>query len=176
MSAKQPTLTGYKYEERITGKIILMATLRNTSPLLLGSGLSDIADKEIIRLPDGKPYIPASALAGKLRRKFKDIYSAEDKTVRQFWGGNLLSGRRFGHRCRRARFQESKAINPENSTEPSTFAITSPLFRTTIQPAVELQAPSMACGYDVLPTYSGLLKVKHTSLFPAPTFHGQVHC
>ncbi len=86
MSAKQPTLTGYKYGERITGKIILIATLRNASPLLLGSGLSDIADKEIIRLPDGKPYIPASALAGKLRRKFKDIYSAEDKTVRQFWG------------------------------------------------------------------------------------------
>lgn len=83
MSAKQPTLTGYEYGERITGKIILMATLRNASPLLLGSGLSDIADKEIIRLPDGKPYIPASALAGKIRRHFK---GQEDITFRQFWG------------------------------------------------------------------------------------------
>lgn len=86
MSAKQPTLTGYNYKERITGKILLVATLRNTSPLLLGSGLSDVADKEIIKLPNGTPYIPASALAGKLLRRFKDAYGPADKTYRQFWG------------------------------------------------------------------------------------------
>lgn len=83
---KTPKLTGYNYKEHIKGKILLVATLRNTSPLLLGSGLSDVADKEIIKLPNGKPYIPASALAGKLLRKLKDVYGPADKTFRQFWG------------------------------------------------------------------------------------------
>ncbi|MFN8348814.1 MAG: RAMP superfamily CRISPR-associated protein [Spirosomataceae bacterium] len=97
MSAKQPTLTGYDFKERITGKIILTATLRNNSPLLLGSGLNDKADKEIIKLPDGTPYIPASAIAGKLRRRFKDIYGEEDISFRQFWGVDEDNGSYQSH-------------------------------------------------------------------------------
>jgi CRISPR/Cas system CSM-associated protein Csm3 (group 7 of RAMP superfamily) len=68
-----------RYKDRITGKIILRATLRNESPLLIGSGGGDAVDVEVMRLPDGKPYIPGSSIAGSLKSflKGKDGY---------FWG------------------------------------------------------------------------------------------
>jgi CRISPR/Cas system CSM-associated protein Csm3 (group 7 of RAMP superfamily) len=82
-------LTGYKTSDKVVGKIILKATLKNTSPLLIGSGKADVADKEIVRLPNGRPYIPASAIAGKLRRLFvtrQTTIKETDKIFQQFWG------------------------------------------------------------------------------------------
>lgn len=54
-------------KDRITGKIILRAILTNETPLLIGRGEGDSVDIEVMRLPDGKPYIPASSIAGCLR-------------------------------------------------------------------------------------------------------------
>ncbi|MCW5925083.1 MAG: hypothetical protein KIS77_22395 [Saprospiraceae bacterium] len=56
-----------RYDDRVIGKVILRATLTNESPLLIGRGGGDAVDIEVMRLPDGKPYIPASSIAGCLR-------------------------------------------------------------------------------------------------------------
>lgn len=53
--------------DRVVGKIIIVATLTNETPLLIGRGGGDSVDIEVIRLPNGKPYIPASSIAGCLR-------------------------------------------------------------------------------------------------------------
>lgn len=53
---------------RIKGKIIIKACLKNTSPLLIGKGAGDSADHEVMQLPDGRPYIPASSLAGSVKQ------------------------------------------------------------------------------------------------------------
>ncbi|MBX2929798.1 MAG: hypothetical protein KF852_18335 [Saprospiraceae bacterium] len=68
-----------RYQDRVTGKVILLATLSNESPLLIGRGGGDAVDIEVMRLPDGKPYIPASSIAGCLRR----FTNGEDG---YFWG------------------------------------------------------------------------------------------
>jgi CRISPR/Cas system CSM-associated protein Csm3 (group 7 of RAMP superfamily) len=51
----------------ITGKVLFSATLHLESPLLMGKGDGEWVDKEVMRLPDGRPYIPASSFAGSLR-------------------------------------------------------------------------------------------------------------
>lgn len=53
--------------DRVVGKIIILATLANETPLLIGRGGGDAVDIEVMRMPDGKPYIPASSIAGCLR-------------------------------------------------------------------------------------------------------------
>lgn len=77
----------YNEKDKIIGKIILEAILTNRSPLLLGSGSDDTVDKEIIRQPNGKPYIPASSVSGKIRRIFslnKNAFLTD--SYEQFWG------------------------------------------------------------------------------------------
>ncbi|MDX2245358.1 MAG: RAMP superfamily CRISPR-associated protein [Bacteroidia bacterium] len=68
-----------RYQDRVIGKVILWATLSNESPLLIGRGGGDAVDIEVMRLPDGKPYIPASSIAGCLR----SFSSGQDG---YFWG------------------------------------------------------------------------------------------
>lgn len=68
-----------RYKDRITGKIILHATLRNETPLLIGRGDGDAVDIEVMRLPNRKPYIPGSSIAGCL----KSFLNGQDG---YFWG------------------------------------------------------------------------------------------
>jgi CRISPR/Cas system CSM-associated protein Csm3 (group 7 of RAMP superfamily) len=74
-------VTNNRNQDRIVGKVILRATLTNESPLLIGRGGGDAVDIEAMSLPepDGRPYIPASSIAGCLRSftNAKDGY---------FWG------------------------------------------------------------------------------------------
>ncbi|HRQ98556.1 MAG TPA: RAMP superfamily CRISPR-associated protein, partial [Candidatus Syntrophosphaera sp.] len=48
------------------GKIILKADLELISPLMIGSGESEISDRDILLNKEDKPYIPASSFMGKL--------------------------------------------------------------------------------------------------------------
>jgi CRISPR/Cas system CSM-associated protein Csm3 (group 7 of RAMP superfamily) len=48
------------------GKIILKADLELISPLMIGSGESEISDRDILLDKKGMPYIPASSFIGKL--------------------------------------------------------------------------------------------------------------
>jgi len=48
------------------GKIILKADLELISHLMIGSGESEICDRDILLDKKGMPYIPASSFIGKL--------------------------------------------------------------------------------------------------------------
>ena len=84
---------GERASHRVTGKIIIRATITNTSPILIGKGPGDAADIEMMLLPDGKPYIPASSLAGGLRSQFYKRISpplSDDEKIQaeKFWGSD----------------------------------------------------------------------------------------
>lgn len=68
---------------KIAAKIILQATLENTSPMMIGSGDDDKSDKDIITLSDGSCYIPGSALAGVIKRKHT---CANEELNKIIWG------------------------------------------------------------------------------------------
>lgn len=73
-----------RYEDRVVGKIILQAKLKNVSPLMAGKGEGDAIDMEVMTWPDGRPYLPASSLAGCLKHYFLR-YNFSDPDNR-FWG------------------------------------------------------------------------------------------
>ena len=52
---------------KITHRYYLKGVLRNTAPLLIGSGGSDVADIEMVKDSDGNPMIPGTSIAGVLR-------------------------------------------------------------------------------------------------------------
>ncbi len=54
--------------DKIIGKYILEATVKNTAPLLVGSGRGDETDFEVIKDASGYPLIPASGFAGMLMK------------------------------------------------------------------------------------------------------------
>lgn len=99
-------------QDRIIGKVILRATLTNESPLLIGRGSGDAVDIEVMRLPDGKPYIPASSIAGCLR----SFSSGQDG---YFWGRtgrNDKNGKSEQHPLQsHVRFDD---LIPEASSKP----------------------------------------------------------
>lgn len=81
-----------KQNDKLVAIMVLEAKLTNKSPLLIGSGSNEAADKEIILRPDGKPYIPGTALAGRLLRRFndcQDVIKEKSESYTQFWGGEF---------------------------------------------------------------------------------------
>jgi CRISPR/Cas system CSM-associated protein Csm3 (group 7 of RAMP superfamily) len=73
-----------RYNDRITGKIIINASLTNETPLLIGKGAGESVDIEALRMPDGKPYIPASSMAGVLKHFMVSHNLSQDNN--HFWG------------------------------------------------------------------------------------------
>lgn len=74
-----------RYQDRIIGKIILQANLENETPILIGTGEGDVSDSEAMKWPIGDvPYIPASSMAGRLKRYFKEFKLPDPG--RRFWG------------------------------------------------------------------------------------------
>lgn len=72
--------------QQITDKIILKATLKSVSPFLVGKGGGDEADVDTI-MQNGKPYIPASSLAGALRARVHKNYEVKNEVQENyFWG------------------------------------------------------------------------------------------
>ena len=74
-------------DESVIGKTIVRGKLTLLSPLLLGSGNDDLADIEVMRDSNGKPFIPGTSLAGVLKHYFEDNFRnkiCEDSGC--FWG------------------------------------------------------------------------------------------
>lgn len=79
--------TADAHSNPITGKILFQAELENISPLLIGNGPGDLADVEILRdASDGKPFIPATSLAGVIRRQLEENDLLQPKEVDFFFG------------------------------------------------------------------------------------------
>lgn len=81
-------------KDRITGYFLLVAEMETVSPLRIGSGKKDRADVEVIRLPNGEPYLPASGIVGALAHRYH--HEVENKTLKQageiFWGTEMNRG------------------------------------------------------------------------------------
>jgi len=75
---------------KITGKLILTAKIKNTSPLLIATGKGEETDLEVIKDSNGIPFIPAAGFAGMLAASFKGpdlTFSDEQKKNKEyFWG------------------------------------------------------------------------------------------
>ncbi len=69
-------------EDKIVCKYILHAVLLSKSPFLVASGAGETADAEVIKKPDGNPYVPGSSLAGVLKR----LSSKKDDSFIYLWG------------------------------------------------------------------------------------------
>lgn len=68
---------------KLCEKILLRGIIKNTTPLIIGSGSSEESDVEIILDEEGKPYIPATSFVGVLRHLF---YDENQKYSEKFWG------------------------------------------------------------------------------------------
>lgn len=80
------SMSELRWDDRITGKILIMARLINTAPVVIGSGEGDAADVEIVRWPDKDvPFIPASSLAGCLKRFHQKHFDASQHNNHWFW-------------------------------------------------------------------------------------------
>jgi len=81
-------------KDRITGKIVLKAVLKNISPVLIGKGSGEASDVDVMRLPDDNPYIPGSSIAGTIRSFFYEYVEKQLKTTNEknnvefFWGSD----------------------------------------------------------------------------------------
>jgi len=75
----------------LKGKIIVKGKLRLESPLIIGSGQSDLADIEILKDDSGKPYIPSTSLCGVLRHYFEENFSdiINGQQSNYFWGKHI---------------------------------------------------------------------------------------
>jgi len=75
---------------KLTGKLILKATIINISPMLIASGKGDIVDFEVIRDSTGNPMIPGAGFAGMLRDSFSEIETDDliKKHIKYFWGSD----------------------------------------------------------------------------------------
>ena len=69
---------------RITQKLVIKGTLTLASPLVMGKGTGDWVDKAIMRLPDGRPYIPASAFTGSLKNAM-ELLGIYEKNKEEKW-------------------------------------------------------------------------------------------
>jgi CRISPR/Cas system CSM-associated protein Csm3 (group 7 of RAMP superfamily) len=73
----------------VTGKIIIAATFKTVTPFVIGKGktLSEAADCDVMTNFDGKPYIPASGFAGKLKAFIQSRLPTEKGGLSAyFWG------------------------------------------------------------------------------------------
>lgn len=84
-------------QDSIKAKYIIRAEIRTTSPFLISSGESEDADKDVILLPNGKPYVPASSFAGVLHQIFKYSYKADKKIADYLWGSTGGDNRYQSH-------------------------------------------------------------------------------
>lgn len=70
----------------LINKVIIKGKLKLLAPLLIGSGVSDNTDIDILSDKKGQPYIPATSFIGILRHTLKKEYKLASKEFDTFWG------------------------------------------------------------------------------------------
>ena len=75
-----------RHQDRITGKVIVYAQLKNKSPLLIGRGTGEAYDIEVAVLPGGNPYIPATSMMGCLKNQLASLSTRHGE---YFWGSEV---------------------------------------------------------------------------------------
>ncbi len=73
--------------ESLIGKIIIKGKLNLESPLIIGSGINEFIDIEVLKDENGEPFIPATSLIGVLKHYFEnDISEKIGDDSDYFWG------------------------------------------------------------------------------------------
>jgi CRISPR/Cas system CSM-associated protein Csm3 (group 7 of RAMP superfamily) len=84
------TIKNLNNNSKITGKLILRGEVRNLTNLLVGSGNEKELGFEVLKDPEGQPYIPGSSFAGMIKAHFVQyckIESEYDMAHRDYlWG------------------------------------------------------------------------------------------
>lgn len=75
------------------GRYVLQGKLKALSPLLIGSGQNEATDSDVLLNAQGKPFIPATSLAGILRHATLPIQTTSPDLFKQFWGQENADGR-----------------------------------------------------------------------------------
>lgn len=70
----------------IQGKYILKGKIQLLSPLLIGKGVEDHSDNDIILDSSGQPFIPATSFIGVLRHHIRPQNNKYEKELNNFWG------------------------------------------------------------------------------------------
>jgi CRISPR/Cas system CSM-associated protein Csm3 (group 7 of RAMP superfamily) len=116
--------------ESLVGKIIIKGKLTLESPLIIGSGIKEFIDIEVLKDKNGKPYIPATSLIGVLKHYFENNMSeniGDDSDY--FWGmsekidSNTQKSIQSSFICHdlysagaKIRIRDGVCIDPENQT------------------------------------------------------------
>ncbi len=80
--------------ESLTGKLLLRGRLELKTPVIIGSGETDVTDIVVLKDSEGKPYIPATSFVGVLRHYFEEEidHSISDGQLDYFWGSRKANG------------------------------------------------------------------------------------
>lgn len=69
----------------VKGKLILKGSIELLSPAIIGSGMDERSDLDVMKDSDGKPFIPATSLIGVLRHKTENS-GIDSSKLEYFWG------------------------------------------------------------------------------------------
>ncbi|GAB5046625.1 RAMP superfamily CRISPR-associated protein [Thermodesulfovibrio sp. TK110] len=69
----------------IKGKLILKGNIKLLSPAIIGSGMDEKSDLDVMKDSEGKPFIPATSFIGVLRHKTEQA-GIESSKIEYFWG------------------------------------------------------------------------------------------
>lgn len=77
-----------KNKARVLSRFIIQGTIRLTSPLMIGGGETLGVDMAVIKNSNGKPYIPATSMAGVLKHFFYEELNISNRNEQYncFWG------------------------------------------------------------------------------------------
>jgi CRISPR/Cas system CSM-associated protein Csm3 (group 7 of RAMP superfamily) len=84
-----------KTNHKIAGKIVIAASFNTISPFVVGKGrsLSEKTDGDVMTDETGKPYLPASGFAGKLKAFIKaNLAPCKNDLSEYFWGTEKADG------------------------------------------------------------------------------------
>lgn len=117
-------------DESLVGKIIIRGKLNLESPLIIGGGINELIDIEVLKDDNGTPYIPATSLIGVLKYYFKNNISEKlGVDYDYFWGmseklnSDAQKSIQSAFICHdlhstgaKIKIRDSVCINPENQT------------------------------------------------------------
>ncbi|GAB4183670.1 MAG: RAMP superfamily CRISPR-associated protein [Calditrichia bacterium] len=70
----------------ITKKIIITGGLQLLSPVIIGNGMDEITDNDVLTGWDGTPFLPGTSLAGVLRHRLLKCYQDNETDIHSLFG------------------------------------------------------------------------------------------
>lgn len=95
----------------VIGKLVLKGRLMAKKPLIIGSGNDDLANIEVLRNEEGKPFIPATSFVGVLRHCIEEESCKENpKQSEYFWGTKTDKGAQSALCCHDLKLSKNNKV------------------------------------------------------------------